>query len=313
MKIKEKILTLIGVITLLNFGLFSTAFAAKNSKRILTLNSPVAISPLDKVRVVEVPVQNVLVKDYGNELLYSLAAIENDLQNNNIKAVHAKYDEILDYLIYYRAEALKHKEQNVQLANNYKGERVLEFKYGNWLSPKKLLLPLNPRGKALSFNSLRERITLSAYFKKDEIDSVNVAYVSYNTESEVFRLDMHRLLAAIEESNISYIRECIEKIYDDVLVRHEEKVSLVPKIRDNLIMVKYLADNNQFIAAKNVIDATDILVYDLIDGTSNSPIEQQKIKDLYKQLDDVARVTDWNYLLEWERIPEGVENFWKNK
>jgi len=298
---KRDVLAMIVAIVVLNLGLFA-----------LDVKASTTVTPPAYVTTV-VQIQRPVITDANRELLGSLAAIENDLQNNNLKKVRAKYDEIQDYLIYYRSEAQIHKEQNVKLDDRYRGERVLEFKYGYWFNSKKLILPIAPRGKAFSAVSLKDKIVLSTYFKKNEINMASVEYVSFDTESESFRLDLHRLLAAIEESNISSIRESIRNIYDDMLVKHTENISLLPRIRDSLVIIRYLIDNNQFRAGEAVIEATDFLILQLIRETSNSPIERKKIKNLYKQLYDFEKVTDENYLMEWEKIPDGIENFWKNK
>jgi hypothetical protein len=303
MKIQKNILAAIGVVTVLNAGLYSTSLSAKTIGKVVE----------SKVSAAESKIKRFLTKDYNAELLNTLAEIENDLQNNNIKGVHAKSEVISDELVYFKSEAKKHEAKNVQLSGEYKGDKVLELKYGSWFNSKKLILPLSPKGTKFTVESLKDRIVLSAYFRENEISDASVRYVTFNTESDKFRIDLQKLLSSVEEENITYIRESIKNIYDDVLVYHSEDVSLVPKIRDSLVVAKYLIDNNQFKAAKNTIGITDSLALKLIEETSNSPIEQEKIKNLRKELNDVTRVADANYLSEWEKVPEGIENFWKNK
>ena len=98
-----------------------------------------------------------------------------------------------------------------------------------------------------------------------------------------------------------------------MLTFHSIEVSLVPKIRDSLVVAKYLIDSNQFKAAKNIVGVTDGMALSLVEATSDSPAEQRRIKELRRELNSISRVSDANYISEWEKIPEGIENFWKKK
>jgi len=299
MKIYKNILSAISLIAVLQTGLFSSAANAKNTKKVISKET------------LKEKIEDLFVKDYDTDLLNSLAQIETDLKNRHLSAVYEKSAEIADYLDHYKNQAEKHKAENVQLSEKYKGDKILELKYGNWFNSKKMILPLNPRTSAFSFDSLKDRIVLSAYFAKNEINDASVEYVTYTTDSDKFRLDLHKLLSGIEERNSNYIRESINNIYSDMFVYHSIDISLVPKIRDSLVVARYLIDSSQFKAAKNIVGVTDGLALRLIEATSNSPAEQRRIKELRNELNSISKVSDANYISEWEKIPEGIENFWK--
>jgi len=302
MKIRKNILPFIGLIIAFNSALLFTTSANAAKKAILKESSKAPIGE---------QIKQLFVKDYDTELFNSLAQIQADLKNHNMKAVYEQYDEISDALNHYKSEMEKHKEQNVQLSTTYKGDKVLELEYGNWFSSRKIILPLNPGAKPFNVDSLKDRIVLSSYFKKNEINDASVEYVTYNTDSDKFRLDLRQLLSGIEEENADYISKAVKNVYEDAFTSHSSDISLVAKIRDSLVVAKYLIDSNQYKAAKNIVGVTDGLVLKLIEATSDSPVEQEKIRKLHKELNSISKVSDANYISQWEKIPEGIEHIWK--
>ena len=207
MKIHIGILPAIGLVIALQTGLlFFSDVSAKVVKKAIATEA-------NKETVAE-EIKSFFVKDSDSELLNSLAQIEADLKNHNMDEVHGKFDEISNYLEHYKNEAEKHKAENVQLSEKYKGDKVLVLEYGDWFSSRKVILSLNPGTTVFNLNSMKDRISLSSYFKKNEIDDASVEYVTYNTDSDKFRLALHKLLSGIEERNSRYIRDGIKNIYN---------------------------------------------------------------------------------------------------
>jgi hypothetical protein len=247
-------------------------------------------------------------KDCHAILINILAEIETDLGQRNFESIKAKSNDIEKFL-----EEIKKPENSAQLTNDFKGERVLELKYGSWFNSRRLLLALPPRTQVLNSDMLKEKIEISSYFKKNELNQAQIKYVSYNLSNEKFRLDMRKLLAGLKEGNSDYIRENIQNIYYDILSSHGNEISLVPKIRDSLVIAKFLIDSNQYKAAQTTVSLTDEMMLKLVETTSNSPSEQKKIKALRKELSNIEKVSDANYISEWEKIPEGIEDLFNKK
>jgi len=289
----------IAVITALNSGPY-ISFAHAETTDII---NPTFTSK--KIKIKE-KIKKTFTKEYNyNYLLNILADIETNLESNNIEALKGKSEEIANYLNY-------HKNKNQESDINYKGDKLLELQYGSWLEPKELLLPLELDNNSLTTNFLQNRIFLSN-FQENEIDDAKIRYVSYNVKNENFTQDLYNLISSINNVNIKNIRKDVKRVQKDILIDNDDKISLVSKIKDNLILAKYLAENNQFKAAQNSIDVTDKLALKLIEATSNSPEQQAKIKKLRKELNNISKLSDENYISQWEKIPEEVGNWWHSK
>lgn len=85
------------------------------------------------------------------------------------------------------------------------------------------------------------------------------------------------------------------------------------KIRDSLAVARFLLENNQAKAAQNSIGFTDTLILRLIEMKSDSPIEQKRIENLRKELNNISKVSDDAYISEWEKIPEEIEGWWEKR
>lgn len=246
-----------------------------------------------------------MVKDYDKELLNSLVAVENDLQNDNIKGTKDESDDILGFLTYYKKEAQRSKDISESLNPNYKSYRVLELKYGTIPNDKVILVPVDDKS-GLNADSLKGRSMLLYYFKNNKINSATIRYITCNVGSEQLRLDLRKLLSGIEESNVDYIHESMKDIYNDVLIYHDNKIPIITKILDNLVVIKYLIDNDQKDAARNAIVNVNSQMSKLIDTNSSYPERQQKIRDLQKSFSDVSKVSDANYIAEWQKVADDI-------
>ena len=301
---QNRILT-VGTITALSIGLFSNAAIAK-PPRMDAPNPPEVNGMKEKAK-------RFFAKDFSNEdLLNILADIENGIQNNDIKEVREKSDDIMDYLNYRKSESKQHNGRITGSSRDYTGDKVLELEYGNWLNSKEIVLPLVINHRPLSVDLLRNRMALAA-FQTNEIDDVKIRYVSYDLTNKKTGSDLHKLLSSLEEGDLSQVRHNIENVYDDILIDHDSKISLVAKIRDSLAVARFLVENNQSKAAQNSIGATDSMMLRLIEMKSDSPAEQQKIETLRRELNNISKVSDDNYISEWEKIPEEIEGWWKKK
>lgn len=296
---KKNILT-IGLITALGIGLFS---AAANSRAMKTGSGDEST---------KAKIKQILNQDYSNEdLLNILADIENSIQSSDTREVRAKAEEVSNYIAYRKNGIMRHKGR-YSSNNVYNGDKVLELKYGNWFNSKELVLPLAINHKPLKIELVKNRMALAA-LQTNEIDSARVRYVSYDIGNKKTGSDLSLLLSSLEEGSASDIRGRIQSVYTDILVDHDGKISLVAKIRDNLALAKFLLENNQAKAAQNSIGFTDSLMLRLIEIKADSPIEQRKIENLRAELNNIAKVSDDNYISEWEKIPEEVEGWWKKK
>lgn len=283
--------------------LFSSSLIAKTINR----NS----SASSKIEALQEKITEIFSKDYNAELLNNLMQIESALKNNNMPEVQERAKEVASSLTYYRDEAKKHQNENVKLSNSYQGDKVLYVKYGSWFNSKEMLLPLTTavsKDKTLKENLVQNNLVLTPYFHQNEISSAKIKYVSFNTDSEKFRKDLNNLLASIEENDKTAIRENINDIYDDMIIEHNEKISLVSKIRDNLVIANFLNESNQYKAADGIIGVTDSLVLKLIEATANSPAQQEKIKELRRDIRNTSKISDENYISQWEKIPDEIEN-----
>jgi hypothetical protein len=294
-------ISVIAVIVALSSGLYVNTSRAENTK----------FSNCKGTCTIKEKAKKLFTKEYDhNDLLNILADIETDLRSGNITSIKGKSDEILNYLNYHKNE-VKKSGADVLRKSDYKGDKVLELEYGNWFESKELILPLELENKPLNYNFLHDRIVLSG-FTNNQINNAKIRYISYDIENKGGERDLYKLLSSIEEGNINQIRKNVIKVYDDILIDHSDKISLVARIRDNLIVAKYLNDNNQFKAAENSISFTDSLILRLIEATSNSPEQQAKVKNLRKELKNTQKLSDENYISEWEKIPDEVGNWWKN-
>ena len=186
----------------------------------------------------------------------------------------------------------------------------MEIKYGNWVNSKELILPIVIRNNPLAVDLLKNEEALMN-FKENEINSAKVKYVSFDVGHKKAGSDLRKLLSSLDEGDSKQIRENVKNVYDDILIDHDSKISLVSKIRTNLVVARYLNDNNQPKAAQDSVGVTDSLMLRLIEVRTDSQAEQQRIKDLRKALNNISKVSDANYLSEWEKVPEEVGNWWK--
>lgn len=300
---KNYITKICAILIVLFAALFSTSLIAKTNPR----NAKSKISA--KVEEAQEKIKGIFIKDYNYDLLNTLAAIEDDLQENNMSSVRDKSSELNETLVYYRTESQKNIEENNYSGNEYKGDKVLELRYGNWFRTKILILPLtskNSEDKVLRTHSLRAKVNLAPYFRQNEIDDAKIRYVTFNSDSEKLRQDLSTLIAAIEENDADNIREVIKDIYNDLLVDYGGSMRLVPKIRDNLIAANLLMENGQYKAAESMVGFADSLMLKLIEMTEDNVIEQEKIKRLRLELKNISRVADESYISEWEKISDDL-------
>lgn len=288
--------------------LFSSSLIAKTINR----NS----SASSKIEVVQEKITEIFSKDYNADLLNNLMQIESALKNDNMTEVQERAKDVASALTYFCDEAKKHQDEKVHLNDTYKGDKVLYVKYGSWFNSKEMLLPLTSslsKDKGLKESLTQNNLVLTPYFHQNEISSAKIKYVSFNTDSEKFRKDLSDLLASIEENDKTSIRENIKDIYDDMIIEHSEEVSLLNKIRDNLVIANFLNESNQYKATEGVIGITDSLTLKLIEATSNSPAQQEKIKELRRDIRNTAKISDEDYISQWEKIPDEIENMFKTK
>ncbi len=249
----------------------------------------------------------------GSELLILLVQIEKSLQTKNLDQLNQQAENISDFIDFYKKEAKKRQQENVVSDLNYMGQKVVELEYGNWLNSKILLVPFEEklREKMLLQNFTKK--DLSNFFAENEINEAKVRYISYNLDNKELRLDLYKLITNIEEYDFKAAHKTVNRIYDEILINHESKASMALKIRDHLTVAKYLMDYGQIRAAKNTIKITDSLMLRLIEAMSDSPQEQQKVRDLRSELENIEKVSDKNYHSKWEKLSIEIENWWKNK
>lgn len=288
----------IGATIAISLGLFSNALNARNTK-----------SDTD----IKKQIKEIFSKEYsGQDLLNILVNIENDILREDMDSLRSRSKEISDYLTYRRTEVAKHDKKYSNLDSPYKGERVLEIKYGKRFNSKELVLPLTVQSAPLRADLADNEMVFSS-FRDNEISEVTIRYVTYDVGNRNTGIDLRKLSSSVGRGNIKLIREDISNVYEDILVDHSSKISLVTKIRDSLAVAKYLLSNNQARAAQSSIGTTDSLMLRLIEARYNSPSEQRKIRNLRKDLDDVSKVSDASYLSEWEKIPHEIEDWWNKK
>lgn len=288
----------IGATIAISLGLFSNALNARNTK---------------SESNVKKQIKEIFSKEYsGQDLLGILVNIENDILREDMESLRGRSKELSDYLNYRRTEVAKHDKKYSDSDSDYKGERVLEIKYGKRFNYKELILPLSIKSNPLSTDLADNEMVLSS-LKNNEISEANIRYISYDGGNRDAGINLRKLSSSVGRANVKLVREDISNVYDDILVDHSSKVSLVTKIRDSLAVSKYMLNNNQARAAQASIGATDSLMLRLIEVRYNSPSEQRKIRNLRKELDDVSKVSDASYLSEWEKIPQEVEDWWNKK
>lgn len=281
-----------------SLGLFSKALNARNSS---------------KSENIKKQMREVFTKEYtGEDLLNILANIESDIRKEDNESLHKRAKEVSDYLDYRKTEIVKHEKKYANDESFYSGSRVLEIEHGKRFNAKKTILPLTIQNNPLTATLEKNDMSISS-FGDNEINEVTVRYVSYDSGNNEAGINLRRLLSNVEKGNVTMIRENIGNIYENILVDHDNKISLVAKIRDNLAVAKFLLANNQAKAAQKSIGATDSLMLRLIEARADSPSEQQRIRNLRKDLENVSKVSDASYLSEWEKMPQEIEGWWNKK
>lgn len=306
---RKDTLAAIGISTFLSvvlqMGFVNAAEIKQNIQDILQQvdNLKSSADPL-KVSADNLQMQQFLPKDYNKELLGDLVMIEGYLQNDDIKGAQSRYYAISSYLAYYKKEIT----QNVNVNNEYGGDKVLYLQYGDLTNFRELVAPLssaiNPR--IINVDFLKNKIPLLYYFKGTAIIGARIRYVSYDTRNTQFMDGLNKLLSGIREGDAEYIRASAKNIYNHMLLDNDDKVFLVTKIYDNLVVAKYLIDSNQTKAASNNANVADALMLKLI-WVINSTDEQKRIKALRKEFIDLAKTPNANYIAEWEKVPEDLE------
>ena len=248
-------------------------------------------------------------KNYDHDdLLDILAEIQDDLDNEDLKEAQNKSDDILGYLNFYKNIS---KNSDAVITNSYGGKEVLELKYGSWYNPKLVILPFhNLDNKRISYDYLKDNVDLSN-FRQNQIIRARIRYIIYDIKNENISKNIYNLLASLSQGNESDIRKNIENIYEDLFKDCDNKISLVSKIRDNLTLSRHLIASKQSKAAENSVGVIDSLTVRLIEVTSNNPDEQKRIKNLRKELNTIGKLSDENYIAQWETIPEEIGEWWK--
>lgn len=260
-------------------------------------------------------VKEIFTKDYTDEdLLNILANIAVDIKNNNNESLRNEAMELKDYMAYRDNKVIKHDKKylDTQSPGFYNGERAVEVKYGDWPNSYVMILPLTIKAKPLSAELDKNKIIFSS-FMENEIRSAEVKYVRYDSGNKRFENNLGKLLSSLNAVDMSAIRDNIVNVYDDIIIDHESRISLVSKIRDNLAVAKLLLENNQFKAAQNTIASTDSLMIRLIEAKSDSFSEQQKIKKLRRDLDSANKLSNPKYLSQWEAIEPEMSDWWSER
>lgn len=293
---KNHTILILTVIIAVGFGLFTGPLDAKTLKMADSEVSP-------KQGKIEKFFKN---NSDGTDLLNILADIKNSAESNKTKEAQAKSADITNFL-----EQNKERFANkADAEKTYSGDRVLEIKYGDWPNYSTLDLPVAlTKEQPFNFDFFNNKVALSQ-FSKNKISSAHLRYVSYDFNEEV-RNDLDKLIISLNNRSKSEIINNVEEIYDDILIDHSSKISLVRKVRENLVVARYLIENNQYRAAENSVSLLDSLMLHLIEARSDSPIEQKRIRDLRKELSDVSKISDHNYNSKWEKIPNEIEDWWK--
>lgn len=239
-----------------------------------------------------------------NSLLNILSGIQNDLESRNMKAAQAKANDISNFL--------KSRKGNNNLAANRTGriEKLLELEYGDANDSKTVFIPLRVENKPLSVDNVKGSINIY-HFSTNEVSDAKVRYVVYDDSEMNVEPDLKKLLASVKKGDESNIRKDIKNVYKDVFKDSDRNVSLVPRIRDNLTLSKYLVNNKQAKAAEKSVAWTDSLIVLLVEVTSTDSSEQKKVKALREELKDMSKLSDEDYLSDWEELDERLKKEWK--
>ena len=289
----------------------STIIALTIIPNLLSAKEPPTTSEDEAVineNVVQEDTKDPFTKNYDHDdLLVILAEIQDDLENGDLEAAQSKSDDILGYLNYH-----KNISKSSDVDNNYNGREVLELKYGSWYNSQLIILPFhNLDSKRISYDYLKDNIDLSS-FHENQITRTKIRYITYDIKNENISKNIYNLLAGLNQGDKSDIKKSIRNIYENLFKDHDNKISLVSKIRDNLTLARYLIANRQFKAAENTVGTIDALTLRLIEATASNPDEQKRIKNLRKELNNITKVSDENYISQWEKIPEEIGEWWKN-
>lgn len=238
-----------------------------------------------------------------NNLLNILSGIQNDLESRNIKSAQAKANDISNFL--------KSRNDNNMAANRTgRIEKLLELEYGDSNDSKTVFMPLRVENRPLEVDNVKESVNIY-HFSTNEISDAKVRYVVYDDSNVNVESDLKKLMASVKKGDESNIRKDIKNVYKDIFKDSDRNISLVPRIRDNLTLSKYLVNNKQAKAAEKSVAWTDSLIVLLVEVTSNNPKEQKKIKSLREELKDLSKLSDEDYLSEWEKLDERLKKEWK--
>ncbi len=293
----KKFITISGLVAALVLGLFSYSANAKTSRKNLQ------IAPSEKVSD-ESQLEKAFTQDYdGTDVLQVLAEIKNYVENNNMEEAQAKVENLSKFL------ESKRFTNGFDKARTYQGDKVLEIEYGSWLNSRSLILPVTlEKTQPFRVSFFDNKVDLSR-FGKNQINNAKLRYVAYDYNRQT-KDDFGQLFTSLRESDKSKVIKNVEKIYNDFLIDYNNKVSLVKRVRENLIISKYLLENNQFKAAENSVRTANELGLRLIEFKSDSKAEQKRIKELLREMKNVSRVADENYISKWEQIPQEIEDWW---
>ena len=239
-----------------------------------------------------------------NNLLNILSGVQNDLENRDVKAIQGKADDISNFL--------KSRKNNNNLAAKQTSqvEKLLELEYGDASDSRTVFIPLKVENKPLKVENVKENLNIY-HFDTNEITDAKIRYVVYDDSSKNVGSDLNKLLANVKKGNESNIRREVKNVYKDIFKDSDENISLVPRIRDNLTLAKYLVNNKQAKAAEKNIEWTDSLIILLVEATSDNSSEQKKIKSLREELKDSSKLSDEEYTSKWEKLDERLKLWWK--
>jgi hypothetical protein len=241
-----------------------------------------------------------------NSLLNILSGIQNELENRDTKAIQAKANDISNFL------KSRKNSNNLNANSTSKIEKLLELESGDSNDSKIVFIPLKVENKPLRVDNVKENINIY-HFSTNEITNAKVRDVVYDDSDTNFEPDLNKLLASVKKGNESSIRKDLKNVYKDIFRDSDQNISLVPRIRDNLTLAKYLVNNKQAKAAEKTIEWTDSLILLLVEATSDNSSEQKKIKNLREELKDLSKLSDDDYMSEWEKLDERLKKLWKKK
>lgn len=239
-----------------------------------------------------------------NNLLNILSGIQNDLENRDIKAIKAKANDI--------SNLLKARQDYNNLAASQTGqiEKLLELESGDSNDSKIVFVPLKVENKPLRFDTVKENLNIY-HFNTNEINNAKVRYVIFDDSNSNVETDLNKLLANVKKGNENSIRRDVKNVYKDIFRDSDQNTSLVPRIRDNITLARYLVNNKQAKAAEKSVEWTDSLILVLVEATSDNSSEQKKIKNLREELKDLSKLSDEDYISEWEKLDERLKKWWK--